>query len=300
MTQLYLVRYFVPKLGVRVGVQIGETVHDVTSAIGTVGAWLRSSAGRVAAASADLLAAVQSSRQAHLAAYFNHAPAPEQPHWLPPIDTQDVWAAGVTYERSRAARQEEAVDGGDVYARVYTAERPELFFKARGPWVVGPYDQVGIRRDARWNVPEPELALVINPALEIVGVTIGNDMSSRDIEGENPLYLPQAKIYTRSCALGPAIAVGQIGATWPETAIALQIVRAGSVAFAGQTHTSQIRRRPDELVEYLGRALAFPDGAVLLTGAGVVPPDSFTLAADDEVQITIDAVGTLRNLVTVV
>lgn len=300
MTQLYLVRYFAPTLGARVGVQIGETVHDVTDAVGSVGAWLRSSAGRVEAASADLLAAVQSSRQAHLAAYFDHAPAPDQPHWLPPIDVQDVWAAGVTYERSRAARQEEAVDGGDVYARVYTAERPELFFKARGPWVVGPHDRVGIRRDARWNVPEPELALVVNPALEIVGVTIGNDMSSRDIEGENPLYLPQAKIYTRSCALGPAIALGPVGDTWPDTAIALQIVREGAVVFAGATHTSQIRRRPDELVDYLGRALAFPDGAVLLTGAGVVPPDSFTLAAGDEVQITIDAVGTLRNLVTVV
>ena len=298
MTQLYLVRYFVPKLGARVGVQIGETVHDVTDAVGSVGAWLRSSAGRVDAASADLLAAVQSSRQAHLAAYFNHPPAFDQPHWLPPIDVQDVWAAGVTYERSRAARQEEAVDGGDVYARVYTAERPELFFKARGPWVVGPHDQVGIRRDARWNVPEPELALVINPALEIVGVTVGNDMSSRDIEGENPLYLPQAKIYTRSCALGPAIALGPVGATWPDTAIALQIVRDGAVVFVGATHTSQIRRRPDELVEYLGRALPFPDGAVLLTGAGVVPPDSFTLAEGDEVQITIDAVGMLRNLVT--
>jgi 2-dehydro-3-deoxy-D-arabinonate dehydratase len=300
MTQRYLVRYFAPALGARVGVQIGETVHDVTDAVCSVGAWLRSSAGRVEAAIADLMVAVQSSRQAHLAAHFNRAPAPDQPHWLPPVDVQDVWAAGVTYERSRAARQEEAVDGGDVYARVYTAERPELFFKARGPWVVGPHDRVGIRRDARWNVPEPELALVINPALEIVGVTIGNDMSSRDIEGENPLYLPQAKIYTRSCALGPAIALGQIGDGWPDTPIALQIVRAGADVFAGATHTSQIRRRPAELVEYLGRALAFPDGAVLLTGAGVVPPDTFTLAAGDEVQITIDAVGVLRNIVTVV
>lgn len=300
MTQLYLVRYFIPAQGVRVGVQIGETVHDVTATVGSVGDWLRSSAGRVDAAIAELLAAVKASRQAHLTAYFNHAPASDQPHWLPPVDVQDVWAAGVTYERSRAARQEEAKDGGDVYARVYTAERPELFFKARGPWVVGPHDQVGIRRDAAWNVPEPELALVVNPALEIVGVTIGNDMSSRDIEGENPLYLPQAKMYTRSCALGPAIALGPIGDRWPDTAIALQIVRDGAVVFAGATHTCQIRRRPAELVEYLGRALAFPDGVVLLTGAGVVPPDTFTLAAGDAVEITIDAVGVLRNTVTVV
>ncbi len=300
MTNLALARFFDPKLGVRVGVQIGQTVHDVTDAVGSVGAWLRASAGRVDAAIADLAAAVKSSRQAHHADTFDHAPAPNRLHWLPPIDVQDVWAAGVTYERSRAARQEEAKDGGDVYARVYTAERPELFFKARGPWVVGPHDAVGIRHDATWNVPEPELALVINPALEIVGVTIGNDMSSRDIEGENPLYLPQAKMYTRSCALGPAIVLGRIERVWPDAHIALQIARAGVVAFSGETHTQQIRRRPDELVAFLGRALTFPDGVALLTGAGIVPPDSFTLAAGDDVVITIEGVGTLRNVVAVV
>jgi len=300
MTQLYLVRYFLPESGIRVGVQVGATVHDVTDTIGSVGAWLRSSAGRIDAAMTDLMTAVGASSQAHLAERFNRAPAPDAAHWLAPVGVQDVWAAGVTYERSRAARQEEAADGGDVYARVYTAARPELFYKARGPWVVGPYDQVGIRRDARWNVPEPELALVINPALEIVGVTIGNDMSSRDIEGENPLYLPQAKMYTRSCALGPAIAVGHVGGVWPDTRIAMQITRDGGIVFAGETHTSQIRRRPDELVEFLGRSLRFPDGVVLLTGAGIVPPDSFTLAAGDQVEIIIDAVGSLRNIVTVV
>ncbi len=295
-----LVRFFDPKSGERVGVQIGATVHDVTEAIGSVGAWLRGSTGRVDAAIAELATAVKSSHQAYMADAFDHAPAPDRLHWLPPIDAQAVWAAGVTYERSRAARQEAAQDGGDVYARVYTAARPELFFKARGPWVVGPHDQAGIRGDATWNVPEPELALVINPALEIVGVTVGNDMSSRDIEGENPLYLPQAKMYTRACALGPAIALGRVGEAWPQTRIALQIARAGAVVFTGETHTSQIRRRPDELVEYLGRALTFPDGAVLLTGTGIVPPDTFTLAAGDEIRITIDAVGTLRNVVTVV
>ena len=297
MTQPSLVRFFAPALGERVGVQIGATVHDVTDAVGSVGTWLRASAGRVDAAIADLTTAVKRSRQAHHASTLDHAPAPDRLHWLPPIDVQDVWAAGVTYERSRVARQEEAKDGGDVYARVYTAARPELFFKARGPWVVGPHDAVGIRRDAIWNVPEPELALVINPALEIVGVTIGNDMSSRDIEGANPLYLPQAKMYTRACALGPAIVLGKLEADWPATRITLQITRAGVVAFSGETHTQQIRRRPDELVAYLGRALSFPDGAVLLTGAGIVPPDSFTLAAGDDVQIEIDGIGVLRNRV---
>lgn len=300
MTHHLLVRFFDPKSGQRVGVQIGATVHDVTDAVGSVGAWLRASAGRVEAAIADLLVAVNTSHQAYLADALDHAPSPDHLHWLPPVDEQDVWAAGVTYERSRAARQEEAKDGGDVYARVYTAERPELFFKAHGAWVVGPHDLVGIRRDAAWNVPEPELALVINPAMEIVGVTIGNDMSSRDIEGENPLYLPQAKIYTRACALGPAIALGRVEAAWPATRIALQITRGGAVVFSGETHTDKIRRRPDQLVAYLGQALAFPNGAVLLTGTGVVPPDAFTLAADDAVRITIDAVGTLQNTVMTV
>jgi 2-dehydro-3-deoxy-D-arabinonate dehydratase len=300
MTDTYLVRFFHPSLGVRVGVQVGQTVHDVTEVIGSVGAWLQGSSGRVDAAIAELVTAVKSSRQAHVVDSLAAAPAPDRLHWLPPVDVQDVWAAGVTYERSRVARQEEAQDGGDVYARVYSAERPELFFKARGPWVVGPHDQVGIRRDAAWNVPEPELALVINPALEIVGVTAGNDMSSRDIEGENPLYLPQAKMYTRSCALGPAIALGRVTDRWPETRITMQLVRSGAVVFSGETHTSKIHRRPDELVAYLGRALTFPDGVVLLTGAGIVPPDSFTLAAGDEVQIAIDAVGALRNTVVVV
>lgn len=300
MTNHALIRFFDPKRGVRVGVQIGGTVHDVTDAVGSVGAWLRNSAGRVDAAFAELAVAVKSSHQAYHADTLNHAPSPDQLHWLSPVDVQDVWAAGVTYERSRVARQEEAKDGGDVYARVYGAERPELFFKARGPWVVGPHDQVGIRHDATWNVPEPELALVLNPALEIVGVTVGNDMSSRDIEGENPLYLPQAKMYTRSCALGPAISLGCMTNNWPATRIAMQIVRSDAVVFSGETHTSKIHRRPDELVAYLGRAITFPDGAVLLTGAGIVPPDSFTLAAGDKVQITIDVVGTLHNTVTVV
>lgn len=299
MSQMFLVRFYLPGQGVRVGVMQEGVLSDVTATIGSVGDWLRASAGQVDNAIAQL---GQTATTAPLidATQLEQSPAPDRPHWLPPIDEQDVWAAGVTYERSRAARQEEAIDGGDVYARVYTAERPELFFKARGPWVAGALDSVGIRRDARWNVPEPELALVINPALEIVGVTIGNDMSSRDIEGENPLYLPQAKMYTRSCALGPAIALGPVHAEWPATRIALEIHRDGALAFQGETHTSQIRRRPDELVAFLGRCLDFPDGAVLLTGAGVVPPDTFTLVAGDSVQITIDGIGVLVNSVIVV
>jgi 2-dehydro-3-deoxy-D-arabinonate dehydratase len=234
------------------------------------------------------------------AAAFTNAPAAELPHWLPPVDQQDVWAAGVTYARSRVARQQEAVDGGDVYARVYGAERPELFFKARAPWVVGSGDRVGIRRDAVWNVPEPEIALLLNPVAEVVGFTAGNDMSSRDIEGENPLYLPQAKIYERACALGPRLLLMPLRDRWPALTIHLHIERDGVVVFEGETQSANLRRTPAELVDYLCRALPDHDGLVLLTGTGIVPPESFTLAADDLVTIEMDGVGTLQNRVVLV
>jgi 2-dehydro-3-deoxy-D-arabinonate dehydratase len=300
MTNLALVRYHLPAVGARIGVMRDETVYDVTDAVGSVADWLRSTVGRVQAAidTLDSLASAATVRTD--AGRLDQAPSPDCAYWLPPVDNQDIWAAGVTYERSRAARQEEAQDGGDVYARVYTAKRPEIFFKAQGPWVVGTHDAVGIRRDATWNVPEPELALVANPAMEIVGYTIGNDMSSRDIEGENPLYLPQAKIYTRSCALGPRLLLQPFQETWPQVAIRIRIDRDGKEAFSGSTNTRLIRRSPAELVEYLGSALAFPNGAVLLTGTGVVPPESFTLAAGDRISIAIEGAGELTNHVTVI
>ena len=300
MKSISLVRFYQPGTGARTGVEIDGIVHDVTATIGSVGAWLQSSAGRVEAAISELQGAASSASQRIEAATLDRAPVPDHAHWLPPVDSQDIWAAGVTYERSRAARQEEAQDGGDVYARVYTAKRPEIFFKAQAAWVVGAHDAVGIRRDATWNVPEPELALVANPAMEIVGFTIGNDMSSRDIEGENPLYLPQAKIYTRSCALGPRIVLQPFQHTWPEVAISIFIMRDGKEVFAGSTNTRLIRRSPAELVENLGRCLAFPNGAVLLTGTGVVPPESFTLAAGDRITIAVDGAGELANHVTTI
>ena len=300
MTNLALVRYHLPGAGARIGVMRDEIVHDVTDAVGSIADWLRASVGRVQAA-VEQLDALAAAATAHRdAADFEQAPGPDRAHWLSPIDSQDVWAAGVTYERSRAARQEEAQDGGDVYARVYTAKRPEIFFKAQGAWVVGTHDAVGIRPDATWNVPEPELALVANPAMEIVGYTIGNDMSSRDIEGENPLYLPQAKIYTRSCALGPRLVLQPFHETWPQVAIRIRIDRDGKEAFSGSTSTRLIRRSPAELVEYLGRCLAFPNGAVLLTGTGVVPPETFTLAAGDHISIAIEGAGELTNQVTII
>src|SRR6266550_7955569 len=216
----------------------------------------------------------------------------------PPIGRQEVWAAGVTYYRSRDARMEEAksAGGGDFYDRVYRAERPELFFKSTASRVVGPGEKVAIRRDATWSVPEPELTLLVSPAGKILGYTIGNDMSSRDIEGENPLYLPQAKVYNRSCALGPCILVAK-EALPSSTEIRLEILRNGENAFAGSTILASMKRDPVSLVEYLYRDNVFPDGCFLLTGTGIVPPDSFTLNDGDEIRIAIAGIGTLVNLV---
>ncbi len=217
---------------------------------------------------------------------------------LPPVISQEVWAAGVTYFRSRSARIEESKDsgGGDFYDRVYSATRPELFFKATGRRVVGPGGNVRIRSDARWSVPEPELTLVINPVGEIVGYTIGNDMSSRDIEGENPLYLPQAKVYDGSCALGPCILLADRPLP-KSTAITLQIERDGREVFSGNTTLAELKRDPKELVTYLFRDNSFPDGAMLMTGTGIVPADDFTLASGDRIRIAIEGIGALENTV---
>jgi 2-dehydro-3-deoxy-D-arabinonate dehydratase len=225
---------------------------------------------------------------------------PDEVRFLAPVESQEVWAAGVTYLRSKQARMVESEFSADAYDHVYEAARPELFFKSMPEKVVSPGDAVGIRSDARWNVPEPELALVINSSGRIVGFTIGNDMSSRDIEGENLLYLPQAKIYARSCAVGPWIVVGATDDDARAWTIQLEICRGTQQVFAGETRASQIKRSFTELAEYLFRSQQFPNGAVLLTGAGVIPPDAFTLAAGDRVRITISGVGTLENAVVVV
>jgi 2-dehydro-3-deoxy-D-arabinonate dehydratase len=217
---------------------------------------------------------------------------------LPPVEGQEVWAAGVTYFRSRVARMEESKEagGGSFYDRVYDADRPELFFKA-APYRVIPHGgEIRIRNDSKWNVPEPELALVVNSRAEIIGYTIGNDVSSRDIEGENPLYLPQAKSYDGSCALGPAILLTD-GPLPKETPIQLDIVREGKSVFQGETSLAQIKRTFDDLVEYLYRETTFRFGAVLLTGTGIIPEDAFTLESGDEVRITIPPIGTLVNRV---
>jgi 2-dehydro-3-deoxy-D-arabinonate dehydratase len=287
MSTPQLIRYQHPAHGIQVAVVLDGMAYDIPDM--TIGAWLQASVGRVADAINELLQHTQAVTSMSL----------DNIHWLPPIDTQEVWAAGVTYMRSREARQEEAQDGGDVYARVYDAERPEIFFKASLKNTVGYGDEVGIRQDSKWNVPEPELAVVINPAMEVVGFTVGNDMSSRDIEGANPLYLPQAKVYTASCALGTGIVLAP-STEFPETTIRLSISRDNQEAFSDAISTSRIKRKLSELVSYLGRSNTFPNGVVLLTGTGIVPSSDFTLQAGDVVTITIDGIGTLQNTVRVV
>lgn len=224
--------------------------------------------------------------------------APAEPDLLAPIGSQEVWAAGVTYFRSRDARMEESkvAGGGNFYDRVYHAARPELFFKATPHRVVGPGANVAIREDSFWSVPEPELALFVSPGGKIAGYTIGNDMSSRDIEGENPLYLPQAKVYDRSCALGPCLLLAEAPLP-PSTEITMEILREGRSVFAGATTLNEMKRKPEELVAYLYRHSSFPRGCFLLTGTGVVPPDSFTLKFGDEIKITIPPIGSLVNVV---
>ena len=217
---------------------------------------------------------------------------------LPPVDRQEVWSAGVTYLRSRDARMEEAKEsGGDTfYDKVYAAERPELFFKSTASKVVGPQQAVRIRKDSTWDVPEPELALFITAGGNIVGYSIGNDMSSRSIEGENPLYLPQAKMYDGAAALGPCLYVpGEPIA--PTTKISIEIRRGDTVMYQDETPISQMKRKHTELVEFLYRESSFPDGCFLMTGTCLVPPNSFTLQSADVITITIEGIGQLQNTV---
>lgn len=217
---------------------------------------------------------------------------------LAPISQQEIWASGVTYMRSREARIEESKDagGGDFYARVYDAERPEIFFKSSASRCVGTNDFVRIRKDSAWNIPEPELTLFATSSGKIVGYTVGNDMSSRDIEGENPLYLPQAKSYDKAAAIGPCLYVTE-GEISPDTLISLEIIRDNVSLFEGSIAINRMKRKHKELISFLFRETTFPQGVYLMTGTGVVPPNEFTLAVGDVINITIEGIGTLTNTV---
>ncbi|QEL18978.1 fumarylacetoacetate hydrolase family protein [Limnoglobus roseus] len=215
--------------------------------------------------------------------------------YLAPIDRQEIWAAGVTYKRSKIARQEESAGAAQFYDKVYSADRPELFMKATPERVVHPGDPIRVRADSTWSVPEPELTLVVSADMRIVGYTVGNDVSARDIEGENPLYLPQAKIYAKSCALGPVITPLAAMKDLEQKEIRLVIRRENEVAYEGKTSLDMMARTPKSLVEWLGKENEFPHGVLLMTGTGIVPPDAFTLRPGDVVSITIDGIGTLTN-----
>ncbi len=282
---LFLVQYRTPDGAIRLGLEQGDNFRTVGN----------HSLDRLLSAdgphSEELIAVLQDTTQ---------TPVDRSALTLSaPVSRQEVWASGVTYKRSEEAREAES-HNSSIYTRVYSAVRPELFFKANGYDVVAPNDPVGIRRDASWSVPEPELVIVLNGRMEVIGFTVGNDMSSRDIEGENPLYLPQAKVYEGACAVGPRIWLQPGAAAWPEVEIALRIERGGQVAFEGKTSTESLHRSLAELVDYLGRCKRYPWGALLFTGTGIVPPDSFTLAAGDVVHIRIDPIGELVNPVRVV
>lgn len=212
-----------------------------------------------------------------------------------PIDSQEVWAAGVTYKRSQKARMEESATAASCYDRVYVSPRPELFFKATPHRVAGHGQPLRIRQDAHWNVPEPELTLVLNSHLKLVGFTIGNDMSSRDIEGENPLYLPQAKIYNQCCGLGPCVTLAEAMPPPDQIVIQMVIERGGQAVFTGSTSIAHMARTFDDLIGWLGRDNSFPNGVFLLTGTGIVPDSDFTLQAGDWVRIRVNGIGELAN-----
>lgn len=226
----------------------------------------------------------------------NAAPIPlNEVRFLAPIDQQEVWAAGVTYKRSQVARMEESEAGASHYDMVYTADRPEIFFKANAARVSGPGQVVRVRHDSNWSVPEPEFTLVISPKGDLVGYTVGNDMSARDIEGENPLYLPQAKVYNQCAGLGPCILLAEDKLNKEATTIKLTIERSGKSVFEGETNLGQMAREFSDLISWLTRENDLPNGAFMMTGTGIVPPDEFTLMDGDSVSIEIAGIGTLTN-----
>jgi 2-dehydro-3-deoxy-D-arabinonate dehydratase len=283
MANVLLARVALPGAGPAWGVLVDERIEIVATDAGTNGGFL-----------ASLLQLPHPARALLERRRGAHTLKAADAHWLAPLDLQEVWAAGVTYERSRVARMEETAGAETFYDKVYTAERPELFFKGAASRVSGHNGPIRIRRDASWNVPEPEIAVLVTAHGEIAGYTVGNDVSSRDIEGENPLYLPQAKVYRESCALGPVVwLTDEVPA--PVFDIAITIQRRGAAVYEGKISTSAMRRSFADLADWLVRDNLFPSGAYLLTGTGLVPEAGFSLAPEDRVSITVPRIGTLSN-----
>ena len=291
-----LCRYWLPDSGPTLGLVDGSLVYNLADADAeTFGSFSRMLGLENLPDRAERAAARVRSRAGLLWNDLDVAPDVRKPHLLAPVTKQEVWAAGVTYFRSREARMEESAGGGSFYDKVYHSDRPELFLKGTSNRVAGPNAAIRIRKDSRWNVPEPELALLLGPAGSLVAFTAGNDVSSRDIEGENPLYLPQAKVYKGSCALGPAFVLADSVPDVQALIIELRIRRGSTIPFEGSARVAQMKRTLKDLVSYLFREQEFPYGVLLLTGTGIVPPDDFTLMPGDIVEITIPEIGTLRN-----
>jgi 2-dehydro-3-deoxy-D-arabinonate dehydratase len=293
MANVLLARVALPHTGPAWGVLVDERIEILATDAGTNGGFLASLLQLPRPARA-LLERRRGAPALQAAEVMSAPSTATAPHLLPPIDLQEVWAAGVTYERSRVARMEETAGAETFYDKVYTAERPELFFKGAASRVSGHNGPIRIRRDATWNVPEPEIAVLISAHGEIAGYAVGNDVSSRDIEGQNPLYLPQAKIYRESCALGPVVWLTD-EASAPVFDLSIAIQRRGSVVYDGKISTASMRRSFADLADWLFRDNTFPSGAYLLTGTGLVPEAGFTLMPEDRVSITAPRIGTLSN-----
>jgi 2-dehydro-3-deoxy-D-arabinonate dehydratase len=294
---MHLCRFHDPNLGAQLGLIHEDTVNNLSSlgyphlqSLTDLLLWSCDQPGSLT----DYLGGLLGQADSFALADLGSQAGGDATYLLRPIERQEVWAAGVTYERSRVARREES-KGSDVYDRVYSAERPEIFFKATPNRVVGHNETLFIRNDSKWMVPEPELVVLFNPALQVIGYTVGNDLSSRDIEGENPIYIPQAKIWSRCCGLGPTIVLADQVEDVTNLRIQLEIVRGGRNIFTAETTTARMTRSISHLSDFLGRDNEFPYGVFLLTGTGVVPPDDFTLNPGDRVDITIDIIGTLSN-----
>lgn len=293
-----LMRFLDPVRGVRLGVRLDDTLYDVSETAADLAVWLRASAGRPQTAIDELEHVARESKRAFLASVVDAPPMENLPALLPPVDLQEVWGAAFNYRRLPDPGSFLLSDPA-LYARAQHAERPALFYRAAAHRVVSPYGTAGIRRDSRNTIATPEMALLLNPALEVVGVSIGLAMTARDIASENPLYLAQATSYTGACALGPGWRLGRLRA-FPELTMRIKITRAGDLIYEGEANTSAILRTLPSLIDHLGRCGIHEDGVVLLTGTGIVPPPEFTLQPGDAIRVTMDDLGVLSVTTRVV